>query len=168
MGSTNSAAENFTWRLFHPGRLIVQRHSLVLSKMLCENHIQVFVWQKWITDIICFPNVSPKPSLYLFLCHVIPLNLGSDAFPHSKGYQLCFKPHDAKFKNRAGLFGCLKAKDATCTSWVEPRMLNVLKLGVLNNKVLCVCACSVMSDSVTPWTVTCQTHLSVGFPRQEY
>ena len=26
----------------------------------------------------------------------------------------------------------------------------------------------VMSDSVAPWTVACQTPLSKGFPRQEY
>ena len=28
--------------------------------------------------------------------------------------------------------------------------------------------CSVVSDSVIPWTVTCQAPLSTGFPRQEY
>ena len=28
--------------------------------------------------------------------------------------------------------------------------------------------CSVVSDSVTPWTVACQAPLSVGFSRQEY
>ena len=33
--------------------------------------------------------------------------------------------------------------------------------------VLCVCACSVVSESVTPWTVTCQVPLSMGFSRQE-
>ena len=27
---------------------------------------------------------------------------------------------------------------------------------------------SVMSDSTTPWTVACQTSLSMGFSRQEY
>ena len=27
---------------------------------------------------------------------------------------------------------------------------------------------SVMSDSATPWTVTCQAPLSMGFPKQEY
>ena len=27
---------------------------------------------------------------------------------------------------------------------------------------------SVMSDSVTQWTVACQTPLSMGFPRQDY
>ena len=30
------------------------------------------------------------------------------------------------------------------------------------------CCCSVVSDSATPWTVACQTSLSMGFPRQEY
>ena len=34
--------------------------------------------------------------------------------------------------------------------------------------VLCVCACSVVSHSVTPWTVALQAPLSTGFPRQEY
>ena len=32
----------------------------------------------------------------------------------------------------------------------------------------CVCVRSVMSDSVTPWTVTCQAPLSIEFSRQEY
>ena len=41
------------------------------------------------------------------------------------------------------------------------------------NSVLCVCVfvyvCSVMSDSfVTPWTVACQSPLSMGFSPQEY
>ena len=29
-------------------------------------------------------------------------------------------------------------------------------------------SCSVMSDSVTAWTVACQPPLSMGFPRQKY
>ena len=36
---------------------------------------------------------------------------------------------------------------------------------------MCVCVCvihSVVSDSVTPWTVACQAPLSMGFSRQEY
>ena len=34
---------------------------------------------------------------------------------------------------------------------------------------VCVCvSCSVMSDSVTPWTIAHQATLSVGFSRQEY
>ena len=33
---------------------------------------------------------------------------------------------------------------------------------------VCVRACSVVSDSATPWTVSCQAPLSMGFPRQEY
>ena len=31
-----------------------------------------------------------------------------------------------------------------------------------------LCACSVVSDSATLWTVACQTPLSMGFSRQEY
>ena len=31
-----------------------------------------------------------------------------------------------------------------------------------------MCACSVVSDSATPWTVACQTSLSMEFSRQEY
>ena len=29
-------------------------------------------------------------------------------------------------------------------------------------------SCSLVSDSVTPWPVACQTPLSIEFPRQEY
>ena len=42
-------------------------------------------------------------------------------------------------------------------------------------KCVCVCVCvrvrvqcSVVSDSVTPQTVSCQAPLSMGFPKQEY
>ena len=34
--------------------------------------------------------------------------------------------------------------------------------------IVVLCACSVVSDSVTPWTVAHQVPLSMGFPRQEY
>ena len=34
--------------------------------------------------------------------------------------------------------------------------------------IMCLCACSVVSDSVTPWTVEHQGPLSMGFSRQEY
>ena len=33
---------------------------------------------------------------------------------------------------------------------------------------MCVCACSVVSNSATPWTVAHQASLSMGFPREEY
>ena len=33
---------------------------------------------------------------------------------------------------------------------------------------LCMCVCSVASDSATPWTVALQAPLLMGFPRQEY
>ena len=35
-------------------------------------------------------------------------------------------------------------------------------------KHVCVCVCSVMSDSAIPWTVACQAPLSIEFSRQEY
>ena len=38
----------------------------------------------------------------------------------------------------------------------------------LAGALTCVCVRSVMSDSVTPWTVTCQAPLSIEFSRQEY
>ena len=52
-------------------------------------------------------------------------------------------------------------------------------LGILENKfhmeipgvvrkLVRVHACSVVSDSATPWTIDLQTTLSMGFPRQEY
>ena len=33
---------------------------------------------------------------------------------------------------------------------------------------ICICACSVKSNSVTPWTVAHQASLYIGFSRQEY
>ena len=33
-----------------------------------------------------------------------------------------------------------------------------------NFLLICVCVCSVMSDSATPWTVACKASLSVSFP----
>ena len=45
--------------------------------------------------------------------------------------------------------------------WSSPRGLS--------HVYVCVCAsCSVMSDSVAPWTVAHQAPLSMGFSRQEY
>ena len=39
----------------------------------------------------------------------------------------------------------------------------------LNNTCMNVCeVTSVVSNSVTQWTVACQTPLSMGFPRQKY
>ena len=34
--------------------------------------------------------------------------------------------------------------------------------------IVCLHACSVLSDSGTPWTVARQAPLSLGFPRQEH
>ena len=39
---------------------------------------------------------------------------------------------------------------------------------VMNSNHMCVCVCSVVSDSVTLWTVAHQAPLSVEFSRQEY
>ena len=47
-------------------------------------------------------------------------------------------------------------------SWLKHNLC--ISLDIL----VCVCACSVMSDSKTPWTVAHQAPLSMGFPRQEY
>ena len=33
---------------------------------------------------------------------------------------------------------------------------------------LCMCLCSAVSKSVTPWTIACQALLSTGFSRQEH
>ena len=38
-----------------------------------------------------------------------------------------------------------------------------------DNKIwMCMCVCSVLSGSVTPWTVSSWAPLFMGFPRQEY
>ena len=57
-------------------------------------------------------------------------------------------------------------------SWKEEDVVLQLRIA-LNFYVggVCVCVCvshSVVSDSVTPWTVTHQVPLSVEFSRQEY
>ena len=38
----------------------------------------------------------------------------------------------------------------------------------LHPHFVCVCVCSVVPDSATPWTVAHQLPLSMGFPKQEY
>ena len=42
------------------------------------------------------------------------------------------------------------------------------RIGINSNISKVSVSLSVMSDSVTPWTVAHQAPLSVGFPRQEY
>ena len=43
-----------------------------------------------------------------------------------------------------------------------------VRTAVSHSICVCVHACSVVSDSVTPWTVACQALMSMGFSRQEY
>ena len=52
---------------------------------------------------------------------------------------------------------------------VHPRMLREpnIESAFVSNTITSV-NCSVMSDSVTPWTVASQVPLSMGFSRQEY
>ena len=45
-----------------------------------------------------------------------------------------------------------------------PETITTLLIGYMLN----VLSRSVMSDSEIPWTIFCQTPLSMGFPRQEY
>ena len=42
------------------------------------------------------------------------------------------------------------------------------KTNIITQPCVCVYMCSVLSDSVTPWTVAHQALLSMEFPRQEY
>ena len=55
-------------------------------------------------------------------------------------------------------------------SWLalEPYFCIFIKVAPLIVTRACVRACSVVSDSATPWTVACQAALSLGFSRQEY
>ena len=48
----------------------------------------------------------------------------------------------------------------------KPRLL--MFLAIYLHVFARVCACSVVSHSVTPWTVAHQAPRSMGFPRQEY
>ena len=49
-----------------------------------------------------------------------------------------------------------------CCLWVE------CSRHVCSVLLVSMPACSVVSDSATPWTVACQTPLFITFPRQEY
>ena len=52
--------------------------------------------------------------------------------------------------------------------WKELKWLVECPWHPLSRNTACVFSCSVMSNSVTPWTVAHQAPLSTGFPRQEY
>ena len=39
---------------------------------------------------------------------------------------------------------------------------------VASTYIHCVCVCSIVSDSVSPWTVLCQDFLSIGCSRYDY
>ena len=58
--------------------------------------------------------------------------------------------------------------------WSKAQALGVLEnkfhmeISGVVRKLVQVHACSVVSDSATPWTIALQATLSMGFPRQEY
>ena len=54
--------------------------------------------------------------------------------------------------------------------WLQSHSIRRLSLArlLLNQGPACTCACSIESDSTTPWTVAHQAPLSTGFSRQEY
>ena len=52
-------------------------------------------------------------------------------------------------------------------SWTVT-LLCFVSLWILWFVCVCLCMCSVVSDSETPWTVACQAPLSMEFSRQEY
>ena len=54
-----------------------------------------------------------------------------------------------------------------CT-FLFPKWLYKLKIVFFLAYNGCMCACSVVSDSVTSWTIVPQAPLSMGFSRQEY
>ena len=67
------------------------------------------------------------------------------------------------FKSRGSDNQCVRARVCVCggRKGCKPE-----ELGVIIS--VCVCVCSAMPDSVTPWTVVHQTPLSMEFSRQEY
>ena len=60
------------------------------------------------------------------------------------------------------------ASNVNAFSLFNPPLLHLGKSWRLPSNVRCICAHSVMSDSVTPWPVACQAPLSMGFSRWEY
>ena len=51
---------------------------------------------------------------------------------------------------------------------IPKNVQTTVKLCSFHMPIMCLCACSVVSDSVTPWTVEHQGPLSMEFSRQEY
>ena len=47
-------------------------------------------------------------------------------------------------------------------------LYNVVLVSPVQRSESAMHACSVVTDSVTPWTVSCQAPLYLGFPRQEW
>ena len=61
-------------------------------------------------------------------------------------------------------------KRKNCISFKDGRFFNIKYIDIENNIITCslYVSCSVMSDSVTLWTVACHAPLSMELSRQEY
>ena len=63
----------------------------------------------------------------------------------------------------------IQSRAKPCFPTLSPKSASINPINPIRSSV-CVCAlsCSVMSDSVTPWIVACQSPLTMRFHQQEY
>ena len=80
---------------------------------------------------------------------------------------VCFPGWSSQFSDMLPIFLPLGEKDLGPWGGKSPRN-SCIRLKSSDRPCVCVPNCSVMSHSVTPWTVAYQSPLSMGFPRQEY
>ena len=69
------------------------------------------------------------------------------------------------------IYECVCVRDCVLRSYllVETFIVKLMKLDFQSFPYIAVFTCQIVSDcSGTPWTVACQSSLSMGFPRQEY
>ena len=110
--------------------------------------------------ILKFPSVACLASPFTSLYTPPALQWGPVPFPDNtselggflSSYDLALLPAASRYT-------------PSCPRYVDKQLFSA-PLSSLSLWILCV-SCSVVSDSVTPWTIAHQDPLSKGFPRQE-
>ena len=80
---------------------------------------------------------------------------------------VCFPGWSSQFSDMLPIFLPHGEKDLGSWGGESPRN-SCIRLKSSERPCVCVPSCSVVSHSVTPWTVAYQSPLPMGFPRQEY
>ena len=80
---------------------------------------------------------------------------------------VCFPGWSSQFSDMLPIFLPHGEKDLGSWGGESPRN-SCIRLKSSERPCVCVPSCSVVSHSVTPWTVAYRSPLPMGFPRQEY